>query len=370
MNNFEALVSLNLIPQIGSVRLEQLLKYFGEPQAIFKATGQSLAALVGGRLGQSIVGFDPGYLENDLASAKKSGIKIITLLDQDYPQALKEIPGPPIVLYVLGNIIAQDNLAIGIVGSRRASLYGLNSAEIFAAQLSSRGITIVSGMARGVDTFAHRGALKAKGRTIAVIGSGFNHIYPEENASLAKEISACGAVISEFSMETRPLPGNFPRRNRLISGLSLGILITEAARNSGALITADFALEQGREVFVLPGRIDSACSMGTNALLKQGAKIATCCDDILEELNLAAGSIKKIEPAKEKQEIVGKKEESRLYEYITQQPVAIDDLVQKTSLSSSQVLSLILKLQLKKLIKVLPGKQFIRLRAEKSRESI
>ncbi|MDP2927595.1 MAG: DNA-processing protein DprA [Candidatus Omnitrophota bacterium] len=360
MNNFEALVSLNLIPQIGSVRLGQLLKYFQEPQAIFKARAQDLVPLLGQRLGESIASFDVKCLENDLALAKKSGLKIITCFDQDYPQLLKEIPGPPIVLYCLGQITQADNLAIGIVGSRRASLYGLNNAEKFAAQLSARGITIVSGMARGVDTYAHRGALKAKGRTIAVMGSGFNYIYPAENADLAQQISTCGAVISEFPMETKPLPGNFPRRNRLISGLSLGVLITEAARNSGALITSDFALEQGREVFALPGRIDSVGSMGTNALLKQGAKIVTCCDDILEELNLATASMKKVEPAVNEQEIACGKEESRLYEYITQQPVAIDDLVQKSSLSSSQVLSLILKLQFKKLIKALPGKQYMR----------
>ena len=360
MNNFEALVSLNLIPQIGSARLNRLLEYFGEPQAVFKADQQSLASAVGERLGQSIVGFDAKDLDNDLALAKKSGVKIITLFDQDYPQALKEIPAAPIVLYCLGEITALDNLAIGIVGSRRASFYGLNNAEIFAAQLARQGITIVSGMARGVDTYAHRGALKVKGRTIAVMGSGFNHIYPAENADLCRQISTCGAVISEFPMETKPLPVNFPRRNRLISGLSLGVLITEAARNSGALITADFALEQGREVFALPGRIDSAGSMGTNALLKQGAKIVTCCDDILEELNLAAQSFKKIEPPVKMPEITCEKEEGRLYEYITRQPVAIDDLVQKSSLSSSQVLNLILKLKFKKLIKILPGKQYMR----------
>ena len=375
MNNFEALVSLNLIPQIGSVRLESLLNNFQKLQDIFKASRKDLAAAVGEHLGDSIISFDIRRLDNDLALAKKAGIKIITLFDQDYPQALKEIPGRPIVLYILGSITAQDNLAIGIVGSRRASFYGLSNAEIFASALGAQGITIVSGMARGVDTYAHRGALKAKGRTIAVMGSGFNHIYPAENADLAKAISSSGAVISEFPMETKPLPGNFPRRNRLISGLSLGVLITEAARNSGALITADFALEQGREVFALPGRIDSVGSMGANALLKQGAKMVTCCDDILEELNLANVSMKKIEPmvnetpgAKRNcagvvsvhKENAGGKEESRLYEYITQQPVAIDDLVQKSSLSSSQVLNLILKLQFKKLIKALPGKQYMR----------
>lgn len=360
MNNFEALVSLNIIPQIGSVRLGQLLKYFQEPQAIFKARRKDLAAAVGEHLGESIISFDNKRLENDLVSAKKAGLKIITFLDQEYPPALKEIPGRPIVLYVLGNITAQDNLAIAIVGSRRASLYGLNHAEIFAARLSAQGLTIISGMARGVDTYAHRGALKVKGRTIAVMGSGFSHIYPAENADLAREIALSGAVVSEFPMETKPLPVNFPRRNRLISGLSLGVLITEAARNSGALITADFALEQGREVFALPGRIDSLGSMGTNALLKQGAKIVTCCEDILEELNLAIGSAKKTEPALKDQEITCDPEESRIYKYITQQPVAIDDLVQKSALSSSRILSLILKLQFKKLIKALPGKQFIR----------
>ncbi|MCX5669519.1 MAG: DNA-processing protein DprA [Candidatus Omnitrophica bacterium] len=360
MNNFEALVSLNLIPQIGSVRLESLLNNFQQPLNIFKASRKDLATAVGEHLGERIISFDIQRLENDLASAKKAGLKIITFFDEDYPQLLKEIPGAPIVLYVLGSMTAQDNLAIGIVGSRRASFYGLSNAEKFAAALSTQGITIVSGMARGVDTYAHRGALKAKGRTIAVIGSGFNHIYPAENADLAKEISFSGAVISEFPMDAKPLPGNFPRRNRLISGLSLGVLITEAARNSGALITADFALEQGREVFALPGRIDSVGSMGTNVLLKQGAKIVTCCDDILEELNLVAGSMKKIEATVKKQEITCRNEENRLYEYITQQPIAIDDLIQKTSLCSSQVLSLILKLQFKKLIKALPGKQFVR----------
>jgi DNA processing protein len=360
MNNFEALVSLNLLPQIGSVRLNGLLKHFGEPRAIFKASRQDLVLLLGQRIGESIVSFDFKFLEDDLVLAKKSGIKIITFFDQDYPLALKEIPGAPIVLYVSGSIIAQDNLAIGIVGSRRASLYGLSHAEKFAIWLSAEGITIVSGMARGVDTYAHRGALKAKGRTIAVMGSGFNHIYPEENADLAKEISFSGAVISEFPMDAQPLPQNFPRRNRLISGLSRGVLITEAARNSGALITADFALEQGREVFALPGRIDSAGSMGANALLKQGAKMVTCCEDIIEELNLEGMNKKEKNIPLANQEVICGKEESRLYEYITRQPVAIDDLVQKSSLSSSQVLSLILKLQFKKLIKVLPGKHYMR----------
>ncbi|MFA6357543.1 MAG: DNA-processing protein DprA [Candidatus Omnitrophota bacterium] len=360
MNTLEALVSLNLIPQIGSVRLENLLKYFLKPEAVFTASRKDLSSVVGEQIGESIATFDVKRLERDLALAKKLGLKIITLFDQEYPQVLKEIPGPPIVLYVLGNIACEDNLAIGIVGSRRASLYGLSCAEKFAAELGAQGVTIVSGMARGVDTYAHRGALKVKGRTIAVIGSGFNHIYPPENESLAKEISSSGAVISEFPMETVPLPMNFPRRNRLISGLSLGVLITEAARNSGALITADFALEQGREVFALPGRIDFNGSTGTNALLKQGAKMVTCCNDILEELNLATTQAKEPVDTIKKQEIACGKDEGLLYEHISNQAVSIDALVEKTALPSSQILNLILKLRFKKLIKELPGKQFMR----------
>jgi len=360
MNNFEALVSLNLIPRIGSVILDRLIDYFGQPLEIFRADRRSLTAIAGEKLSQGIVGFDNRRLRNELALARDSGIKIITFLDQEYPQALREIPSRPIVLYCSGQISSLANLAIGIVGSRRASFYGLNNAEIFAAELSRRGFTIVSGMARGVDTYAHRGALKAKGTTVAVMGSGFNHIYPEENRDLAREISACaGAVISEFPMETVPLAQNFPRRNRLISGLSRGILITEAARNSGALITADFALEQGREVFALPGRIDAVGSVGTNALIKQGAKMVTSCQDILEEFNLVE-NVQGEGYLTPKEENISGKEGNRLYGYIGRQPVAIDDLIQKSALSSSQVLSLVLELQFKKLIKVLPGKYYMR----------
>ncbi|MDD5097304.1 MAG: DNA-processing protein DprA [Candidatus Omnitrophica bacterium] len=360
MNAFESLVSLNLIPQIGSVRLEALLKHFAKPENIFKATREDLAAATTEQIGQGIAAFNPKRLENDLAAAKKLGVNIITLFDADYPSSLKEIPGSPIVLYVLGKIIPEDNLSFGIVGSRRASLYGLINAQNFASGLSACGLTIVSGMARGVDTYAHRGALKAQGRTIAVMGSGFNHIYPAENAGLAKKIALSGAVISEFPMDTKPLAQNFPRRNRLISGLSLGILITEAAKNSGAMITADFALEQGRDVFALPGKIDALESMGTNALIKQGAKLVTCCEDILEELNLGIAQVRKPDNLVNQQKISGLKDEGRLYDYIKQQPITIDDLINQTSLTSSQISTLILRLQLKKLIKELPGKQFVR----------
>ena len=393
MTELEALVGLNLISNIGSVRLGKLLEVFGKPQEIFSAKYEHLTSIlgIGNQIAADIVSFKKENIEKELSSSEKLGIKILTLNDGDYPENLKQIPGSPIVLYVSGSITAQDNLAVGIVGSRRASLYGLSSAEKFAAWLSARGITIVSGMARGVDTYAHRGALKAKGRTIAVMGSGFNHIYPAENADLAKEISFSGAVISEFPMDTKPLPGNFPRRNRLISGLSLGVLITEAARNSGALITADFALEQGREVFALPGRIDSAGSMGTNELLKQGAKIVTCCDDILEELNfkisdknvvakhinvchseraIANEESKKRDPSAEftlseanvpqDDMCLSNKTERDIYKLISKEPISLDDICEKSNFSILAIIPIVLGLEFKKLIKALPGKQFMR----------
>ena len=355
MNDLEALVSLNIIPQIGSVRLSKLLDVFKKPGAIFTAGHKDLASVLGQEISQSIVSFDYKRLDSDLSSARGSGLKIITILDSEYPKALKEIPGAPIVLYIFGEILLEDSLAVGIVGSRRASFYGLNQSEKFAADLAVHGITVVSGMAKGVDTYAHRGALKVKGRTIAVIGSGFNHIYPEENKDLAKEISFSGAVISEFPMEASPLPQNFPRRNRLISGLSMGVLITEAAKNSGALITADFALEQGKDVFALPGRIDSAMAMGSNALLKQGAKLVTCCEDIFQELNLDTGE--KFE-MKKPDSLFG--EENQVYGFIGSNATSIDDLIEKTSLPSSRILNSVLKLRFKKLIRQLPGKQFVR----------
>ena len=360
MNNFESLVSLNLIPRIGSVRLDRLLQYFGQPQDIFKGSRSRLDAIVGSAISQDITSFNTADLDKDLAQAKKAGLEIITLFDQGYPRNLKQISGPPIVLYVSGKIADVDNFSLGIVGSRRASFYGLSSSEKFAAELASAGLTIVSGMARGVDTYAHRGALKVSGRTIAVMGSGFNHIYPSENRGLAEKIAKSGAVVSEFPMDAKPLARNFPRRNRLISGLSLGVLVTEAARNSGALITVDFALEQGRDVFALPGRIDTCSSMGTNEILKQGAKLVTRSEDILEELNLGIFSRNNQIGPEPEENILCAKEEEILYNCISSKAAAMDELVEKTSLSSSQISGLVLKLQFKKLIKELPGKQFVR----------
>jgi DNA processing protein len=251
------------------------------------------------------------------------------------------------------------------VGSRRASFYGLTNAETFAKELAARGFTIVSGMARGIDTCSHRGALKSGGRTIAVIGSGFNNIYPGENRELAEEISQNGAVISELPVDSRPLKQNFPRRNRVISGLSLGVLVVEAAKNSGALITSDFALEQGRDVFALPGKIDNPGSFGTNGLIKQGAKLVTCPEDIIEELPdfcrkremplLKASTA----PQKNKNESLSEKE-ALLYNMLSERCLSMDDIIEKTDAPVAELSDALLRLQIKRLIKQLPGRQFTR----------
>ncbi len=366
MTRFEALVSLNMVTDIGSVRLGKLLEFFGKPENIIQAPKEKLTSVfgIGEKIAEQIHSFKEQSLQRELSLAKKYKIRIMTVDDADYPANLKNIYDPPIVLYVKGEISPQDQAAIGIVGSRRASFYGLSCAEKFAGGLVGKGFTVVSGMARGIDTAAHRGALKAGGRTLAVIGSGFNNIYPEENNLLAEKIAENGAVISEFAFDAQPLPQNFPRRNRVISGLSLGVLVVEAAKNSGALITADFALEQGREVFALPGKIDTASSFGSNELIKQGAKLVTTVEDILEEFAAPAGD-KKGSPRKEAlpppDSCCGvSEEEGALYQLISDKSVEFDQLVEETKLDIQQISAILLRLQMRRLIVQLPGKQFIR----------
>jgi DNA processing protein len=357
MTRLEALVSLNMVSDIGSVRLAMLMEAFGSPENIFKASYERLMQIfgIGEEIATKITSFKQEDLEKEFALVKQHNLKIIAVYDNDYPENLKNIPGAPIVLYVRGKLREEDKLAIGIVGSRGASFYGLNNAQKFAYDLSQKGFTIVSGMARGIDTYAHRGALKAGGRTIAIMGSGFNHIYPEENKKLSEEIVENGAVISEFPVNTIPFKQNFPRRNRVISGLSLGVLVAEAARNSGALITADFALEQGREVFALPGKVDSNTSYGTNELIKQGAKLVTCADDIAEEFVFPKEN-------SVSHNIGIKEEENELYGMISDESIQLDELVEKTSMDITRISDILLRLQLKKMIKQLPGRQFVRLR--------
>jgi len=361
MRDRERLLILNMVEGVGSIRTQALLRDLGSLEKVFRAKENELARVreIGPRLAptvaQSIREID---IEKELRLIEAYGVKIIGFLDKDYPESLKNIYAPPVVLYVKGTILPQDDIAIAIVGSRLASFYGLQQAERLGFELASRGITIVSGLARGIDSASHRGALKAKGRTIAILGSGLAHIYPEEHKALAEEISRNGAVISEFPMRTIPDKGNFPKRNRIISGLSLGVVVVEAAERSGALITSDIALEEGREVFAVPGKVDSITSKGTNRLIKQGAKLAETVDDILEELDLKIGSC--LNEGKELIAPILDKSESLVYNLLSNQPRHIDDLAEAVNIGIGEISRVLFYLEIKRLVRQLPGKNFVK----------
>jgi len=298
------------------------------------------------------------------ALARRHGVRLVRREDADYPPRLRTIYDPPSVLYVRGGFAPEDGTAVAIVGSRHASPYGLQCAERLAYDLALRGVTVVSGLARGIDAAAHRGALQASGRTLAVLGHGLSRVYPPEHGELAERVVQHGALISEYSMETQPLPHNFPKRNRLISGLSLGVVVVEAAQRSGALITADCALEQGREVFAVPGHMASVTSQGTHGLLKQGARLVTSVEDIFEELRLTP------EPARQPSADAraapaavahAEAAERRVLACVSERdPRYIDAIAGDSGLAAAEVSSLLLQLEMKQLIRQLPGKYFIR----------
>ncbi|MFH1395563.1 MAG: DNA-processing protein DprA [Candidatus Omnitrophota bacterium] len=304
--------------------------------------------------------------KRELRYIQKDGISVFCLKDKNYPCNLKNIYDPPAVFYYKGDFLNTDINAVAIVGSRRCSLYGMQMAESLAYGLAKKGITVVSGMARGIDTAAHRGALKADGRTIAVMGSGFRHVYPVEAKPLIKEICRNGAVITEYSSETSPLRQNFPRRNRIISGLVKAVVVVEAAERSGAMITANLALEQGREVFAVPGRADSYSSNGANKLIQDGAKLVMSAEDILNELNLekveGTESPEKKENKSSDAEIICKldNEERTVLGLISLVKNAhIDDIIDQANLDSGRIFAALLKMQMKGLVKELPGKYFV-----------
>ncbi|MDP2939234.1 MAG: DNA-processing protein DprA [Candidatus Omnitrophota bacterium] len=368
MTDLESLLILNSISQLGSIRIKKLLEHFGETKKILLATQKELCAVEGISLAvaQNIVSRKNKLdIKKELDLADKNGIKIISIQDKDYPENLKNIYDPPIILYIKGRLLEKDIFSIAIVGSRRASIYGISTAEKFAFELAQLGITIVSGMARGIDSAAHRGSLKSKGRTIAVLGSGLLNIYPPENKELFQEICENGCVISEFPLETKPLAENFPRRNRIISGLSLGLIVVEASRNSGALISANLALEQGREVFAVPGKVDSVNSFGVHTLIKQGAKLTASIDDVLTELKphltgLIKSSKKSQQEFSPKPNLELNKEETIVCELINEDAKYIDEIVEMSNLSVTKVMSILTNLELRHIVKQLPGKLFVR----------
>ena len=366
-DNTKSWLTLSLVPRIGQIRMRNLVTRFGSPDKVFEASPQELSAVEGmdRPAVEAIIGYktDGAEVERELELIIRQGARIVTIQDEDYPFNLKFTFDPPCLLYVKGTLIPQDNISVAVVGARRATAYGLTAAEKLSGALAEKMITVVSGLARGVDTCAHRGALAGGGRTIGVLGSGLGVMYPPENKKLAEEISAHGAVISEFSMMTRPEKGNFPRRNRLISGLTLGTVVVEAAEESGALITAGYALEQGREVFAIPGNIWNKYSRGTHKLIRQGAKLTAGVEDIIEEIE----SLREMCLSGQKEQINIPEEsglsteEQHVYDTMSGEPLYIDDISQNSKINVSLLASVLMGLEMKGRIKQLSGKRFMKL---------
>ena len=363
MTNTEACIALNMIPKMGPVRLRKLLEVFESPERIFLARGAELSRIegIGSEVAAAIVGWEERVdLPAELGRIADFGAQVLTQESQEYPRLLREIHNPPIVLYVWGKLSDRDRHAIGIVGSRRTSHYGLETAKKLSYQLAYAGITVVSGLARGIDTAAHQGALAAKGRTIAVLGSGLNHLYPPENWALAEKIADSGAVVSEFSMDTKADTQTFPIRNRIVSGWGSGLLVVEAGLNSGALITANQAVEQGRSVYAVPGQIDRPTAAGSNRLIQQGAKLVTGAADILDEMQILLPVAPKLTASAPRADLL-EPDERLIYDAINDSETLIDEIISKTNLPTGTVSSTLLALEMKRFVKQLPGQHFVKL---------
>ena len=349
--------ALKSVPQVGNVTFRRLLEQFGSPEQVFRADEGALARHrgVSSCLAAAIKSHDyRDFAARECEAVIKAGVQIVTFTAENYPRILLEIPDPPPFLYVKGEVRGSEP-TIALVGSRRASTYGLTTTARLATDLAFQGVTVVSGMARGVDTAAHRGALAADGRSIGVLGCGIDVVYPPENRRLFDEMAEKGALVSEFPMGASPLAENFPRRNRIISGMSRGVLVVEATENSGSLITAQCALDQGREVFAVPGNINLASSRGTNRLIKQGAKLVECVEDILDELPDWPG---RTGEAPVIPDFGLTPRESALYTLLAEAPLHIDELIVKSSLTVGDVSATLLRLELKGAVMQLPGKMF------------
>lgn len=360
MDERESLIVLNLIPGMGPVRLRRLTERFGSASAVLAASAARLGAVpgIGPLLSRAIANWRALEWEEEFRLLRKQGLRALTRLDPEYPPALKEIYDPPIVLYVRGELLPADRVAVAVVGSRRASLYGLQAAFAISRQLAGRGVTVISGLARGIDARAHQGALDGGGRTIAVLGSGLLNVYPAEHRELADRIARRGAVVSQFPLRMIPEKTNFPLRNRIISGLSLGVLVVEAAKKSGALITAHQALDQGRTVMAIPGRIDSVPAQGTNQLIQDGAKMVRDVEDILEEFSYLFSSPAPGGAGEEKREINLSPSERIVYENLSTEEKEIDVIARETGLPPGELAAVLFSLELKRLVRQLPGKHF------------
>jgi DNA processing protein len=353
------LIALCKIKEIGPVLIKKILNHFNSVQEIFKANIETILAIEGIKLelAKRIKSFDKwDEVDKLIDSCEKKNIDILAITENRYPKLLKEINDPPPILFCKGIFEGRDNLALAVVGSRKLSEYGKRVTEKITNELASMGITIVSGLARGIDSIAHTTALATKGRTIAILGSGLSIIYPPENKKLAEKIINSGALISEFYPDEPPKRENFPKRNRLISGITLGTVVTEATINSGALITANFALEQGREVFAVPGNITTKNSEGTNLLIKKGAKLVQTVEDIVEEIKSFIPLLKEFKKEKDLKEIVDLSDTEQAIFNLLDLPLFLDEVIMKTGMSVSTVLESLLQLEIKGLIEKFEGK--------------
>jgi DNA processing protein len=366
MDSREAFVALNLIEGVGSVRARSLLEHFGDAPRILAASASELLRVrnIGADTAEKIAAWENTIdLAGELKRIADYGCHVLIQSDENYPAALREIYDPPLVLYVKGEINVKDKNSVALVGSRMSTHYGVETARKLAYQLAYVGVTVVSGGARGVDTAAHQGALSAKGRTIAVLGTGINLIFPPENAELYERIAHNGAVITQFPFNRPADKQSFPIRNRIVAGMTLGTVVVEANLTSGALITANFATDYGRQVFAVPGRIDSPRSKGCHELIKKGAKLCEGVEDILSEFEYlfpasnrpAAVSETGVLPALELGE-----NEKLVYDSLDHEELAIDEVIRKCGLPSSAVSVALFSLEMKRLVKQLPGKLYLR----------
>lgn len=357
-------LGLNTIPELGPVTIKRLWKHFGSIERVWRATDFSgIEGLRPRAISSFLANRDKVDLDAELTKVEAARVKVLTLADDDYPELLQHIYDPPPVLYYRGEMLKPGERTMALVGTRRASRYGLETAGKLAAELASLGIVVVSGLAQGIDTAAHQGVVEAKGKTIAVFGTGVDVIFPSENTLLAKQIELSGALVSEFPLGERGDRSNFPRRNRIISGLSLGVIVVEGDYQSGAMITAKEALEQGREVFAVPGNVGLEGSRGPHWLIKQGAKLVENVQDILDEINFQPltsniqTNIKTQEPKPKPLNLTP--EEEKILAAVSDEPKHIDVIAVAVGVLPSQAASTLMMLEIKQLVRQLPGKMFI-----------
>jgi DNA processing protein len=366
MNSSEALIALNLIEHVGPVRARLLLEHFGDAPKILAASKSALLRVrnIGEETAEAIATWEKTIdLAGELKRISDFGCHVLISSDENYPASLREIYDPPLVLYVKGELTAKDRNAVAMVGSRQTTHYGIETARKLAYQLAYVGVTVVSGGARGIDTAAHQGALAAKGRTVCVLGTGVNIVFPPENKDLFGRIAENGAVITQFPFNRNGDRQSFAIRNRIIAGMTLGTVVVEADLHSGALITSNFATEYGRQVFAVPGRIDSPRSKGCHDLIKKGAKLCEGAEDILSEFEyLFPGSNRPPSPGETGvlPALELSANEQKTYDALDEEERSIDEIIRKSGLPSSAVSVALLGLEMKHVIKQLPGKLFVR----------